>query len=122
MTYIRQWFYLIVFMAVFGLAIAALHGQQAPTPAPAGQKVPDDIALRIKNNQLDQARLQNQMLQMTQQYQADQQAIEKDNQEMNNLKAEALKAAKLDPATNDVDVERLVFVPKSAPPKAPEKK
>jgi hypothetical protein len=96
--------------------------QSAPAAAPAGQKVPDDIGIRIKNNQLDAARLQNQMMQLSQQYQADQQAVEHGTQELASLKREALEKAKLDPATNDVDVEKLVFIAKPAPSKPPEAK
>jgi hypothetical protein len=119
----------IAFMMVV-IAVLMIHSgpvqtfAQAPpvAPAPAGQKVPDDIGIRIKNNQLDAARLQNQMMQLSQQYQADQQAVEHGTQELASLKREALEKAKLDPATNDVDVEKLVFISKPVPPKPPEAK
>lgn len=91
-------------------------------PVPSGKKIPDDIGVRIRNVQLDQSHLQTQLLQLAQQYQADQQAIQHDNDELNSLKAEALKSASLDPATNDVDVERLQFITKPGPPKPEAKK
>ena len=115
---IKQFVYLLFFILVFSLAMVAL---QAP-PVPAGPKVPDDIGVRIRNNQLDQARLQNQLLQLAQQYQTAQQTIEHDKLEMGELKNEALKAAKLDASGWDVDVDKLQFVPKPAPPSKPENK
>lgn len=86
--------------------------------AAESNKVPADIGVRIRTNQLDQSRLQNQMTQIQSQYFADQQAVQHDQTEMESLKKEALAAAKQDPATTDVDVEKLEFVPKPAAPKS----
>lgn len=106
---------LLIGLSVF--VFLCFHPVGAQDKPAAGNKVPDDIGIRIKNNLLDQARIQNQQMQMAQQYQANQQAIEHDSQELNSLKAEAIKAAGKDPATTDVDVDRLVYIPKTAPPK-----
>jgi hypothetical protein len=124
--------YLLLAMAIaLALMIHINFGRhvvyaQAPVvaPAPAGQKIPDDIGVRIKDNQLQQTRLQNQMFQLAQQYQVAQQGIQDKTKELESLKREALEKAKLDPATNDVDVEKLVFISKAPPPapNPPEKK
>src|SRR5580698_3140593 len=80
----------------------------------AGNKVPDDISVQIRNTQLDQSRLQTQILQIQQQYTNDQAKLE-------SLKAEALAACtKQDATTGDVDMEKLECVPKPKP--APEVK
>lgn len=107
-------------MIFFGLFLVMCLGVFTPAwsqNAPAGNKVPDDIGIRIKNNLLDQARIQNQQMQMAQQYQANQQAIQHDVQELDSLKEEAIKAVKKDPATTDVDVDKLVYISKAATPK-----
>jgi uncharacterized protein YciW len=125
MNYVKALFRVVsvgCVMFIFYLgAQSLLHGsiwaQTAPAaPAeakvPAGEKVPDEIALRIRNNQLDQARLQNQMAQMAQQYQVNQQAIVHDQQEMVSLKHEALSKANKDVNKWDVDEEHLVYIAK----------
>jgi hypothetical protein len=95
---------------VFVLATLALLAAES-------NKIPADIGVRIRTNQLDQSRLQNQMTQIQSQYFADQQAIQHDQTELDSLDKEALAAAKLDPATNSVDNDKLEFVTKAAPPK-----
>lgn len=81
-------------------------------------KVPSDIGVRIRNVQLDQTRLQAQIVQLQAQYNADQQAIQHDEQELGMLKTEALATAKLDAAKYDVDTEKLIFITKPAKPEA----
>lgn len=110
------------FVWMFAMSNDPLLSQGVPTPAasPSGEKIPDDMELRMKNNLLDQARLQNQLLQLAQQYQVSQQAIQHDQQEMESMKGEALDKAKLDRATHDVDPEKGVFTSKSVSPKPAE--
>jgi hypothetical protein len=95
--------------------------------AAEGNKVPDDIALRIRTVQYDQAQKQNEATQMYiawltspqgKTYDADQQTIQHDQQELDSLKKEALTTAKLDAATNDVDMQKLEFITKPKPPEA----
>ena len=114
----------LLFVSCFVLMLAGilfvafndpLLSRAAQAPAESSQKVPDDMLVRMKNNLLDQARLQNELLQMAQRYQADQQAIQKDMQEMEGLKVEALDKSKLDRATHDVDPEKGVFIAKATP-------
>lgn len=129
----RNWFAFAIL--IIGLTVLFYEHRQSPqifaqdTPAapaiakpPAGEKVPDEIALRIRNNQLDQARIQNQMAQMAQQYQADQQAIQHDQQEMVSLKHEALNKANKDVEKWDVDEDKLVYIAKPPAPKTETKK
>lgn len=105
---------------IFAQNVPAAPATEKATPP--GEKIPDDIGLRIRNNQLDQARIQNQMAQMAQQYQADQAAITHDQQEMVSLKHEALNKANKDVDKWDVDEEKLVYIPKPPAPKPEAKK
>jgi hypothetical protein len=82
-------------------------------------KVPAEIGVRIRNVQLDISRVQTQNLQLQQQYLTNNNTLQHDQGELDDLKKEALTAAHQDPATTDVDVEKLEFVAK---PKAPEAK
>lgn len=100
----------LVWIAFFALAAI---GVWADAP-----KVPAEIGVRIRNVQLDQARIQSQILQLQNQYQAMQQTLQHDAGELDSLKKEALASAKLD-STWDVDLDKLEFVAK---PKAPEAK
>lgn len=75
-------------------------------------KVPPDIGVRIKNVQLDQARVTTQMLQLQAQYQADQNQIQHDAGELTDLNNEALTAAKVDATKYTVDDEKLEFIAK----------
>lgn len=77
-------------------------------------KVPDQYAVRILKIQRDEATLQNQMLQLQQQFTADQTALTHDEAEITDVKQEALKAAKKDD-TWDVDVNALTFIPRPKP-------
>lgn len=102
-----------------GLAVA----QNAPDDS---NKVSSDYALRISRLQLDQANQRNILLQVQTQYQASSQAITHDDQEINQIKAEALGAAKKDPKEWDIDLNAMKFIPKpkaaAAPPAADPKK
>jgi hypothetical protein len=83
-------------------------------------KVPSDIGIRIKNVQLDQARVQAQMLQLQVQYNTDQSTLTNDTNELNKLNKEALDTASLDEKKFTVDDEKLEFV--AVPEKTPEVK
>jgi hypothetical protein len=100
-------------------AMASLFLLSAICALADNQKVPSDIGVRIRNVQLDQSRIQSQILQLQQQYTTDQATLQHDQGELDSLKKEALASAKLDPAGWDVDLEKLEFVGK---PKAPEAK
>ncbi len=97
-----------MFFAVFILAATAVA-------ADAPSKVPAEIGVRIRNVQLDQSRIQTQIMQLQQQYTADQQTLQHDTDELASLQKEALTAAKLDPAAYGVDLEKLEFVAKPKP-------
>lgn len=100
--------YFVIFVALAGVDIWAIENN----------KVPAEIAVRIRNVQLDQSRIQAQVLQLQAQYATDQQTLAHDQGELDSLKKEALAAAKLDPATNDVDLEKLEFITKAKAPEA----
>jgi hypothetical protein len=104
---------LAIFAALVVVDIWAVEGNP---------KVPAEIGVRIRNVQLDISRIQNQVLQLQTQYNADQATLTHDQGEMDSLKKEALAAAKLDPAGWNVDEEKLEFVAKPKPAAAPEKK
>src|SRR6267142_4209599 len=80
--------------------------------AEGNPKVPADIGVRIRNVQLDQARIQTQMLQLQQQYQSGQERLQHDQGELDQLKKEAFTADKKDPAGWDIDLDKLEFVGK----------
>lgn len=100
--------YAVLIFCAFGMSVIVL----ADSP-----KLPPEIGVRIRNVQLDQSRLQNEILRLTSQYQGDQQALQHDQTELDSIKKEALTGAKLD-GTWDVDLEKLEFVgkPKAAQP------
>lgn len=99
------------YLAVIFMLAASLYAADVT-------KLPSDIGVRIRNIQLDQARLQNTVAQLQQQYASIQQSLIHDQQELDSLKTEALGAAKLD-ATWDVDLDKLEFVAKPKPTPAP---
>ena len=99
------------------LIVAFVFAAVSLMAADANQPVPSDIGVRIRTVMLDQARKQTEIVQLNAQYQADQQVIQHDEQELNSLKQEALATAKLDPAKYDVDAEKLIFITKSEPAK-----
>lgn len=95
-----------------GLALGLLYADEA------GQKLPDDLAVRALRVRLDQQKFEGQLRELQLQYQhvADPivQQINHDGHELDLLKAEALKTAKLDDKAWDVDFDKLSFVKKEA--------
>ena len=87
-------------LLLIALTIAAAVVMAADVPL----KVSDDVGIRIKNVQLDQARIQTEMLQLQVRYTTDQ-------NELTSLNKEALATAKLDDKKFTVDDEKLIFVP-----------
>ena len=94
-------------LLLIALTIAAAVVMAADVPL----KVSDDVGIRIKNVQLDQARIQTEMLQLQARYTTDQGTLNNDQNELTSLNKEALATAKLDDKKFTVDDEKLIFVP-----------
>jgi len=122
MKEIRGFLVVLVLVLFFSL-IATIAQTPAPNaPIATGSiKVPDEVGVKIRDVQLDETKLENQLLQLSQQYQADQKKIENDEKRLVELKAEALKAANLEAESDqwDVDIDKLQIMAK---PKPAEKK
>jgi uncharacterized protein HemX len=98
---------------------AAPAKQEAAPAGVASPAVPDAMQVRMLKLQRDMQGQQSTKQGVAQQANgiianADK-AIEHDQHELDQLKAEALAAAKLDPKEWDVDFDKLVFVKKAAP-------
>jgi hypothetical protein len=106
----------ILVAVALGIALWGL-GACADTP-----KVPAEIQVRILKIQKDQIAQQAEVDKTGAAYQAQyaqavagpNKAIQQDLHEIQLIKDEALKAAGLDPAKFDLDVEKLIFVAKPA--------
>ena len=103
---------------VIMLGMLAAVAVYADGPAATNTKVPAEVAVKIRNVQLDQARMQTQILQLQSQYQADQSALQRDDSELTTLKLEAFAAAKLTLEEFSLAFDKLEFV---ARPKAEKK-
>lgn len=99
------------------LIVALLLGSFLAYAAEELPRIPDNVGVRIRNVQLDQARLQNQVAQLQAQYQNVQRALADDDKQLESLKTVALTSANLDAARYDVDLEKLTFIAKPEPPK-----
>lgn len=84
-------------------------------------KIPLDLANTILKIQLDESDIKNQMIQLQAQYVADQQRIQRDDDEIKTTNARALEAGKKDPKEWDVDDVKQEFVgkPKAVPAATP---
>jgi hypothetical protein len=105
-------------MALLGMTVVVItHTTKADTP-----KVPAEIQVRILKIQKDQIAQQAEVDKTSAQYQqayntavaGPNKAIQQDLHEIQLIKDEAVKAAGLDPAKFDLDVEKLIFVAKPA--------
>jgi hypothetical protein len=103
-----------------GLWVAGVYG------ADPNQKVPDAMALRLRNVQVDLLQTNGSLIQLQAQYNQLagplQSTIQHDNHELDLLKAEALATAQLDPDKFDVNLEKMEFVAKPPAPAPAEKK
>jgi hypothetical protein len=96
------------------IALLALAGTLSAIPV--DEKVPPEIQVRMRNVQLDQERVKNNLLQLQRAADGMQQQLKHDDDELKSLASEAVAAAKLDPAKWTVDFDKLQFTAK------PEKK
>jgi hypothetical protein len=100
------------YFAVMFLIGAALYAQES------ANKVPDSFAVRLLKVQKDQITLQAEIQALTQRYQADTQTLQHDNDELDQIKSDAIKSTGRDPKTTDIDLDKLEFIAKAAPPPA----
>lgn len=80
-------------------------------------KVPDSFAARLWKVQNDRTGLNAQIQLITQQYQVDQATLAHDNEEFDQIKAEAIKAAGRDANKTDIDQDKkgdFEFISKAA--------
>lgn len=103
--------------AALVIALAVTLAAQDKKPAP--EKIPDEFGVKISQRNLDISRRQTNQLLAQKTYNDDNVGINQDTIEIINLKKQALEASKKDPDKFDVDVDKLVFIEKSATPPTP---
>lgn len=129
--------YFIVLAALVGIALAliglAVYAQDkppvmnknaeiTPVPAPASAPppaMPAETGIKLRDAVLVQAKLVIQLKDAITTYNNLQGSLQAQAKVLDDLKAAALKDAKLDPAKWDVDMDKFLFIPKPAPPAAP---
>lgn len=73
--------------------------------------VPSDVGIQIRNVELDESQVHEQQTALRAQYAVDDLQIANDEKIISNIKTKAITAAHRDPATTDIDVFALKFVP-----------
>lgn len=102
----------VSFLAFMTLTLAIIGRSDDKTPA-----VPDAIALHIRNVQLDASQQKNLQFVLQQQFNASQEAVNKDEKELQTLIDDAVKTAGLDKDKWTVDLQTLKFIARPSAPK-----
>jgi hypothetical protein len=100
---IKQFLGICILLIVPAFIIAAIDDKPV---------VPADLQLRLRNVQLDSAKMQNINLQLVQQYQANLNQITHDSNEAQQIVDEIYKATKTDKTAYDFNPDTMAFTKK----------
>lgn len=108
----RLWAFVFGFVCCMGLTAAVLS-QVKPADKDI---VPLEFATRILYIQRDAQNIQNRDIQLKAQFDADQQTLVHDSQEVEQVKQEAIKSSGRDPKTTDINMAAnpLAYITKAA--------